>query len=114
VGVLEKVGPKKEKATRDKKRPKRQPPYVVIVENDDFHTFAYVIEVLRRICQHSRESALLVTTRIHLVGRAAVWTGPLEVAELKRDQIRGYGPDFFAPEPVKFPLRVTLEPLPGD
>jgi ATP-dependent Clp protease adaptor protein ClpS len=102
-----------EQQTRQRTKPKRQPPYVVIVHNDDFHTFDYVIEVLRKVCGLDAQHALLLTTRIHFEGRAAVWTGPLEVAELKRDQIRNFGPDFYARRPVRFPLGVTIEPLPS-
>ena len=29
---------------------KQQPNYVVVVENDDRHTFIYVIEVLQKVC----------------------------------------------------------------
>lgn len=96
---------------RQQVRPKRQPPYAVIVENDDFHTWPYVIEVLQRVCGHSKPKAFLLTAQVHYTGRASVWTGPLEVAELKRDQIRSFGPDDYAPRPVTFPLSVRLEPL---
>ena len=101
------------KRERSKTRPTQQPPYVVVVENDDFHTWEYVIEVLQRVCGHGKSKAFLLTAQIHFTGRAHVWSGALEVAELKRDQIRGYGPDDYAPRPVKFPLGVTIEPLPG-
>jgi hypothetical protein len=47
----------------------------------------------------------------HLRGRAAVWTGPLETAEFKRERILSIGPDFYASRPVMFPLGVRLEPL---
>ncbi len=92
-------------------RPKPQPPYAVVVDNDDEHTFAYVIEVICRICGHSPQRAFELAETIHVNGRASVWSGMLEVAELKRDQIRGYGPDFYAAEPVRFPLSVRVEPL---
>jgi hypothetical protein len=36
----------------------------------------------------------------------------LELAELKRDQLREFGPDNYAPKTVTFPLGVTVEPLP--
>ncbi len=99
---------------KNKTRTKRQPPYVVIVHNDDFHTFQYVIELLMRICGHNRLRALHLAFAIHNKGQASVWTGSLEVAELKRDQIRGYGPDSYASTKVSFPLGVTIEPLPSD
>ena len=93
-------------------RPKRQPPYAVIVENDDVHTFEYVIETLSKVCGYNRQKALLLAVEIDREGRAAVWSGTKELAELKRDQIRGMGPDHFAPKPVTFPLGVYIEPLP--
>jgi ATP-dependent Clp protease adaptor protein ClpS len=93
-------------------RPKRQPPYAVIVENDEFHTFDYVIEVLSKVCGYNRQKALLLAIEIDSVGKANVWSGMRELAELKCDQIRGMGPDHFAPQPVTFPLGAYIEPLP--
>ncbi|HLJ10158.1 MAG TPA: ATP-dependent Clp protease adaptor ClpS [Planctomycetaceae bacterium] len=92
--------------------PKPQPPYAVIVENDDFHTFEYVIGALSKVCGHSRQKAFLLAVEIDAQGKAVVWSGTKELAELKRDQIHGMGPDFFAYKPVTFPLGVYIEPLP--
>lgn len=39
--------------------------------------------------------------------------GYREVAELKRDQLRSAGPDFYATKKVDFPLAVIVEPLLG-
>lgn len=94
------------------KEPRQVPRYVVIVEDDDFHSFPYVIDVLRTVCGHDRTRAYQLTNQVHFRGQAAVWIGPLEHAELKRDLIRGFGPDHFASEVVTFPLRVRIEPLP--
>ena len=96
-----------------KQKPKKQPGYTVIVHNDEDHTWEYVIEVLQRVCGHTTEQAYELTSEVHFKGRAAVWSGTLEVAELKRDQIHGFGPDFHASQTVRYPLGVTLEPLPG-
>ncbi len=95
-------------------KPKPQPPYAVVVYNDEEHTFEYVIEVLQRVCGHPLEMAFELTQQVHFAGQASVWSGTLEVAELKRDQIRGFGPDFYASKTVRFPLGVTIEALPGD
>jgi ATP-dependent Clp protease adaptor protein ClpS len=102
-----------EAKTDDKKKPKKQPPYAVIVHDDDFHTYEYVIEVLQKVCGHDLQKAFLLTQAVDLTGRAVVWTGTKEVAELKRDQIRGFGPDFYAQQTVTFPLGVTIEPMPS-
>lgn len=109
------AAPPKEKAKPDTQRPRPpvQPPYAVILLNDNDHTFEYVIEILRRVCRHNMNEAERLTRVLHHTGKAAVWTGSKEVAELKRDQIRGYGPDFYAQQPVRFPLGVRIEPMPG-
>lgn len=93
-------------------KPKKQPPYAVIVENDDFHTFEYVTEVLSKVCGYNRQKAWLLAVEIDSLGKATVWSGTRELAELKCDQIRGMGPDHFAPKPVTFPLGAYVEPLP--
>jgi ATP-dependent Clp protease adaptor protein ClpS len=106
--------PKNRTREDQRTKQKRQPPYAVIVHNDEEHTFPYVIEMLMKICGHAPEKAYILTTQIHLAGKSVVWTGALEHAELKRDQIRGYGTDFYATKPVEFPLGVTIEPLPSE
>ena len=92
-------------------KPKRQPRYAVIVLNDDLHTFKYVILSLEKVFGYPVERGFQLATEIHHRGRAIVWTGALEIAELKRDQLRGMGPDVFASQPVNFPLGVELEPI---
>ena len=39
----------KESQQREGSRPKRLPPYAVILENDDLHSFDYVILVLQKV-----------------------------------------------------------------
>lgn len=90
---------------------KKQPRYAVVVLNDDEHTFHYVILALGRVFGYGLQRGFELASTIHTAGRAVVWTGALEVAELKRDQLRGFGPDVFASQPVTFPLGVELEPV---
>lgn len=103
----------KRRAEPSKTKPKRQPQYAVIVLNDDLHTYDYVIEALCRVCGHSVQSAFQLAKEVDQNGRAIVWTGTMELAELKRDQLRGFGPDLYARKPVEFPLGVVIEPLPA-
>ena len=72
-----------------------------------------MIEGLVKFCNHKFERAYQLAGQVHRTGKAAVWTGTLELAELKRDQLRSMGPDFYAPKPVNYPLGVKLEPMPG-
>jgi ATP-dependent Clp protease adaptor protein ClpS len=103
---------RKPRPSSPRDKPKHQPPYAVIVLNDDDHTYEYVIDALCKVCRHPAEKALQLAVQIDQTGRAIVWTGSFEVAELKRDQIRGMGTDFYATLPVTYPLGVVLEPLP--
>lgn len=91
---------------------KKQPRYAVILHNDDDHTFQYVIDMLMKIFAYPLEKAFVLTNQVHTQGKSMVWSGPLELAELKRDQVRSFGPDFYAVKKVEYPLGVTIEPLP--
>ncbi len=92
---------------------RRQPPYHVIIVNDEEHTFDYVIELLTALFAHPLDTAKALTWKIHNTGRAIVYTTHREKAELKREQVLGYGPD---PRMSisKGPLECYIEPAPMD
>jgi ATP-dependent Clp protease adaptor protein ClpS len=97
--------------TREKTKPKtrRIPPYHVILENDDHHSFEFVVEVLRKALHYDEQKAVLLTTEAHDQGRAVVWTGSKEVAELKQEQMLSFHET--RPGGHKLgPLGVTIEP----
>ena len=87
---------------------RRQPPYAVILHNDDVNSMEFVVAVLRKVFGYTVEKCVELMLEAHEKGRAAVWVGPLEVAELKADQIHSCGGD--PARPGAEPLRVTLEP----
>ncbi len=97
---------------KEKKRARRVPPYNVILENDDHHSFGFVVEVLRKALGYSEERAHQLTKQADTSGRAVVWTGPKEVAELKADQIRTFS-EIRADGAKLGPLGCTIEPAPG-
>ncbi len=70
-----------------------QPPYHVVLLDDDDHTYEYVIEMLGAIFGYGRAKAFEMAREVDTTGRAIVFTGSLEQAEFKRDQIHGYGAD---------------------
>jgi ATP-dependent Clp protease adaptor protein ClpS len=94
-------------------QPKKQPPYAVIVFNDDIHTFQYVVETFTKVFGYPTEKSCTLALQIHNEGKGIVWSGVREVAELKCDQIRSAGHDFYGLGTVETPLGVTIEPLPG-
>src|SRR5207248_5918501 len=71
--------------TRTETQTRRQPPYHVVILNDEEHTFDYVIELLTKLFAHPLATAKDLTWRIHTTGRAVVFTTHRELAELKRD-----------------------------
>lgn len=83
--------PELESDTQRKTR--RQPPYNVILLNDDDHSYAYVILMLKELFGHPVEKGYQIADEVDKQGRAIVFTGAKEVAELKQEQIHAYGPD---------------------
>lgn len=73
--------------------PQHQPPYHVVLLNDDDHSYDYVIDMLRRLFGHDEMLAFAMAREVDTTGSAIVDTTTLERAELKRDQILAYGPD---------------------
>ncbi len=92
-------------------RIKRQPPYAVILHNDDINTFQFVIEVLLKVFNYPIEKCFQLVLEAHNAGRSVVWSGSLEVAELKADQIHSCGADPDTKDRGAEPLRVTVEPM---
>jgi len=49
--------------------------YDLVVHNDDFNTFEFVIKTLIEVCKHEPEQAEQCTLIIHHIGRCAVKSG---------------------------------------
>jgi len=74
-------------ATSVETRTRRIPPYNVILLNDDHHSMEFVVEVLCKALGVNVERAYEFMMTAHTSGRAVVWTGSKEGAELKAEQI---------------------------
>ncbi len=72
---------------------KYQPPYHVILLNDDDHTYEYVVIMLKDLFGHPIEKGFEMAKEVDESGRAVVLTTTREHAELKVEQIHAYGPD---------------------
>jgi ATP-dependent Clp protease adaptor protein ClpS len=91
---------------------KLQPPYHVVLWNDDDHTYDYVIEMLGKIFGHDVPTAFRMAQEVDSVGRCNVFTGTLEEAEFKRDRIHAYGADPKIPR-CKGSMSASVEPAEG-
>ncbi len=92
------------------KKPKRQPPYQVILWNDDDHTYEYVILMLATLFGHPPEKGYQLADEVNNRGRAVVLTTTREHAELKRDQIHAYGKDHIMAD-CRGSMSATIEPM---
>ena len=100
-----------EPRTREDTRTERQPPYVVLLHNDDVNTMEFVVTVLRKVFGFTVEKCVSLMLEAHNKGKVVVWSGALEVAELKADQIISCGADPDRAKQGAEPLRVTVEPV---
>lgn len=100
--------------TKATTRTRRVPPYHVILENDDHHTFEWVVMTLSRALGYSIERAYQLTLHAHHAGKAAVWTGSREVAELKAEQIQTFHEIRERDNAALGPLTCYIEPAPGE
>ncbi len=81
-----------------------EPPWRVIVHNDDVTPFDFVIHVLVTIFRLSQEIAEHVTLTAHVTGRAHVVTRPRREAETLVAKAH------FAARLEDYPLTFTVEP----
>ena len=76
-----------------KQLPDLEPPYHVILLDDDEHTYEYVIEMLQAVFGHPPEKGLALAKEVDESGRVICATVHKELAELRQEQIQDYGPD---------------------
>ncbi len=89
--------------------PQKLPPFNVILLDDDDHSYQYVIDMLGGLFGHPKEKAYKLAKEVDTAGRVIVLTTTKEHAELKRDQIRGYGADPLM-QSSHGSMRATIEP----
>jgi ATP-dependent Clp protease adaptor protein ClpS len=87
---------------------KRQPPYHVVLWNDEDHSYQYVIVMLLKLFGYPPEKGFGMAKKVDTQGRVIVLTTTLEHAELKRDQIHAYGKDDLV-DGCKGSMKATIE-----
>lgn len=95
--------------TEKRNKPKRQPPYHVILWDDNDHTYQYVIAMLQKLFGHPPEKGFQLAKEVDTRGKAIVLTTTREHAELKRDQIHAFGKDDLTAS-CKGSMSATIEP----
>ena len=103
------VETKRSTKTEKRSKPKRQPPYHVILWNDNDHTYEYVIAMLQKLFGHPPEKGFQLAKEVDKRGKAIVLTTTREHAELKCDQIHAFGKDDLIAG-CKGSMSATIEP----
>jgi ATP-dependent Clp protease adaptor protein ClpS len=89
----------------------RLTPWKVVLLNDDYHSYDYVMAIFVVLFQKTVEEAYALTVKVDRDGSAIAKVCSKERAELYYEQVRDFGPDPHWKGKVKeFPLGCTIEP----
>jgi ATP-dependent Clp protease adaptor protein ClpS len=61
----------------------------LILYNDDYHTFDYVIQALIDVCKHNTEQAEQCTFLVHYKGKCDVKKGSVNVLKPMKEELAG-------------------------
>jgi ATP-dependent Clp protease adaptor protein ClpS len=92
-------------------RTRRQPRYHVVLLDDNDHTYDYVIRMVEKIFGYNTEKAYEIACEVDASGRVILMTTTLEHAELKQEQVHGFGQDPLIPH-CKGSMSAIVEPAP--
>jgi ATP-dependent Clp protease adaptor protein ClpS len=66
-------------------------PYKLILHNDDYNSFDWVITCLMKICKHENEQATQCAHIVHFSGKCDVKYGDLETISTMKDKLKNAG-----------------------
>ena len=89
---------------KQKERLKHPDMYRVIMHNDDYTTMEFVVEILTRVFQKSRQDAMDTMLKIHKGGKATVGVYTYDIATSKVKRVHDLSAEF------DFPLRCSVVP----
>jgi ATP-dependent Clp protease adaptor protein ClpS len=89
--------------TRTKPRTKKPPMYKVLLLNDDYTPMEFVVYILERFFQKSREEATRIMLHVHQKGIGICGVFTYEVAETKVTQVIDFS------RQNQHPLQCTME-----
>lgn len=96
--------PEIDKAADEEQQEEKEPPFRILVHNDDVTPFDFVVAILVRVFEHTPVIAEYITYAAHTKGIALVAVLP------KTEAQRRVGKAHFAARLEGFPLTFTLEP----
>ncbi|MEX0771842.1 MAG: ATP-dependent Clp protease adaptor ClpS [Balneolales bacterium] len=88
---------------QEKQKTDEPPKYKVILVNDNYTTFDFVIEILVSIFSKNVPDAVSITTDVHKKGSGLCGVYAREIAETKLEMVKQAGDE------AGFPLRCVME-----
>ncbi|PPC81401.1 MAG: ATP-dependent Clp protease adapter ClpS [Methylotenera sp.] len=71
-------------------KPKLPPMFKVLLLNDDYTPMEFVVEVIERFFNKSREQATQIMLKVHTEGAGICGIYPQDIAETKMNQVVSY------------------------
>ena len=87
-----------------------EPPFHLILLDDQYHTYNYVIRMLARVFGYEVEKAFAIACVVDSQGQAVLMTGARDEVERKQEEIHGFGADPLMPESVGS-MSAVIEPV---
>lgn len=66
-------------------------PYRLVLHNDDYNSFDWVITCLIKICKHEQDQATQCAHIVHFSGKCDVKYGDLETISTMKDKLKNAG-----------------------
>jgi ATP-dependent Clp protease adaptor protein ClpS len=86
-----------------------QPPYHLILLDDNDHTYQYVVSMLGSIFGYAPEKGFAIACVVDKDGRAILMTGSLDEVEIKQNLVHSFGADPLMPQ-SKGSMSAIIEP----
>ncbi|MCK9521145.1 MAG: ATP-dependent Clp protease adaptor ClpS [Dehalococcoidia bacterium] len=86
-----------------------EPLYHLILLDDQYHSYNYVVLMLGAVFGYSVEKAFAIACVVDSTGQAVVMTGSHDEVRSKQDQIHSFGPDPMLTE-CKGSMSAIIEP----
>jgi ATP-dependent Clp protease adaptor protein ClpS len=86
-----------------------EPQFHVVLLDDNFHTYDYIVEMLGKLFFYTVSQAFRHAAEVDTTGRSIIITCARSEAEYARDQIHAYGRDWRVPD-CKGSMTAVLEP----
>lgn len=89
---------------QSKVKPKLPDMYKVLLKNDDYTPMEFVVEIIQRFFNKTREQATHIMLQVHTTGMGVCGVYPKDIAETKMNQVLKRA------EESQHPLQCVIEP----